>query len=223
MHFIHVPFILYLVLEESKEGKTMKKMTSRHKQAIQTKNKLIDVSAELIRKYGYDSVTIQQICKTAGVSTGAFYHHLKSKAGIIIEGYAECDNYFDDIVNKEITGESYIEKILNYIGYQMKYAEDMGIDLMIQLYKAQITEGNDFFLSDDRGLPTGLFKLVKAAQDNHELSKHCSYQQLGKEILIISRGIIYNWCQCEGNYSLVPYAEKIINNYLYAFKAENQS
>lgn len=201
----------------------MRKMTSRYKQAIQTKNKLMEVSTELIRRYGYDSVTIQQICKTAGVSTGAFYHHLKSKAGIIIEGYAECDNYFEDMVTQQVTGEGFIEKILKYIGYQMKYAEDMGIDLMIQLYKAQITEGNDFFLSDDRGLPKGLFKLVKEAQDNNELSKNCSYKQLGKEILIISRGIIYNWCQCGGSYPLVPLAEKIINNYLYAFKTEKQN
>lgn len=201
----------------------MRKMTSRYKQAIQTKNKLMEVSTELIRRYGYDSVTIQQICKTAGVSTGAFYHHLKSKAGIIIEGYAECDNYFEDMVTQQVTGEGFIEKILKYIGYQMKYAEDMGIDLMIQLYKAQITEGNDFFLSDDRGLPKGLFKLVKEAQDNNELSKNCSYKQLGKEILIISRGIIYNWCQCGGSYPLIPLAEKIINNYLYAFKIEKQN
>lgn len=200
----------------------MKKMTSRDKQAIQTKNKLMEVSTELIRRHGYDSVTIQQICKAAGVSTGAFYHHLKSKAGIIVEGYAQCDDYFEETVVQQVTGENYIEKILNYIGYQMKYAEDMGIDLMIQTYKAQITEGNDFFLSDDRGLPKGLFKLVSEAQNNNELSKQCSYQELGREILIISRGIIYNWCQSGGNYSLIPLAEKIINNYLYAFKTENQ-
>lgn len=201
----------------------MEKMTSRDKQAIQTKNKLMEVSTELIRSHGYDSVTIQQICKAAGVSIGAFYHHFKNKAGIIIEGYAQCDSYFEDMVTKQVTGGSYVDKILKYIGYQMKYAEDMGIDLMIQTYKAQITEGNDFFLSDDRGLPKGLYKLVKEAQNSNELTKHCPYQELGREILIISRGIIYNWCQSSGNYSLVPLAEKIISNYLYAFKTEAQS
>lgn len=200
----------------------MEKMTSRDKQAIQTKNRLMEVSMELIRRDGYDSVTIQQICKAAGVSVGAFYHHFKNKAGIVIEGYAMCDNYFEEMVTKQVTVGSCVERILKYIGYQMKYAEDMGIDLMIQVYRAQITDGNDFFLSDERGLPRGLFKLVKEAQDNNELSREYSCQELGRQILIISRGIIYNWCQSRGSYSLIPLAEKIINNYLYAFRTNKQ-
>jgi TetR/AcrR family transcriptional regulator, fatty acid metabolism regulator protein len=196
----------------------MKRMTNRQLQAIQTKNKLMEVSMELIRKHGFDAVTIQQICEETGVSTGAFYHHLKSKAGIVVEAYTQCDDYFEEVVSHQLSGMSYNEQILEYIGNQMDYAENIGVDLMIQIYKAQITEGNQFFLSEERGLTKGLFHLVELAQKNKELSSHVSYKQIGKEILIVSRGIIYNWCQSEGSYKPAPMAKNMVRNYLSAYK-----
>lgn len=192
----------------------MERMTSRQLQAMKTKKKLLDVSMEMIQKYGYDSVTINQICEAAGVSIGAFYHHLKSKAGIIIEGYSMCDEYFENEVNEKLSGDTFFEKIIQYIGYQSEYAVMLGVDLMIQIYRAQITEGTEFFLSDERGLPKGLSSLVSMAQENGELTDEVSYQQISREVLVVSRGIIYNWCQNKGKYDLISRAEGMVRNYL---------
>lgn len=196
----------------------MKKETSRQLQAKKTKKKLIDVSLSLIKQHGFDSVSIQQICDEAGVSVGAFYHHLHSKSGIVIEIYLQCDEYFETYVVNHLAGDTYVEKIIDYIGYQLKFAEDTGVDLLTQVYKAQITDGNDFFLTEDRGLTNGLYELVKKAQDNGELLSDFSYREIGNEILIISRGIMYNWCQSEGGYSLRELGKKVVANYLVAYK-----
>ena len=58
------------------EEKTKK--TSRQLQAEQTKAHLLEVALRLVREQGFDNVKIGDICKEAGVSTGAFYHHLTS-------------------------------------------------------------------------------------------------------------------------------------------------
>ena len=196
----------------------MEKKITRKQQAENTKKKLLTISFELIREFGFDSVTIQQICQKADVSTGAFYHHLGSKAGIIKEGYLQCDAYFEEIVQSKLTGHTFCEKILQYIGYQMQYAEEMGIDLMIQIYKAQITESNAFFLSEQRSLPKGLFELIHQAQQNGELTDQIACKDLGNEILIISRGLIYNWCQRRGQGELLPLSQKIIGQYLRSYQ-----
>lgn len=196
----------------------MKQMTNRQLQAMQTKKKLLDVSLGLIREHGFDSVTIQQICEAADVSTGAFYHHLRSKSGIVVEIYLQCDDYFESEVIHQLSSETYYDKIVEYIGYQLLYAEQNGIDLLIQIYKAQITEGNEFFLMEDRGLTKGLLHLVEKAQEANELTDQISHKQIGKELLILSRGVIYNWCQSEGNYQIVPIGKKMIQNYLSAYK-----
>lgn len=187
---------------------------------METRKKLLDVSIKMIQKHGYDSVTINQICDEAGVSIGAFYHHFQSKAGIIVESYSECDEYFENEVYEQLSSDTYFEKIIEYVGHQANYAMMFGLDIMIQIYKAQITEGTEFFLSDDRGLPKGLFSLIEKAQNEGELIDQVPYQQIGKELLIISRGIIYNWCQASGGYDLTVKTEGMIRNYLAVYKKD---
>lgn len=194
-------------------------MTKRKIQAITTKRKLYEVGLDLIRKHGYDPVTITQICKAANVSIGAFYHHFRSKASLIIEeGYALCDEYFEKEVMEILNGENAVEAIVDYIGYMMRYGENCGLDIMTQVYKAQITEANEFFLSEERTIVKMLHQLVQKAQDQGELDNSTHYKQIGREVLILARGITYNWCQSEGSYDITSLAKRMVRNYLSAYQ-----
>nr|WP_307906030.1 TetR/AcrR family transcriptional regulator [Clostridium botulinum] len=72
----------------------MQEPTKRQIQAMNTKKKLYDISTELMKTKGYDNVTIQEICKKAGVSVGSFYHYFESKNDIFIELYKIADDFF---------------------------------------------------------------------------------------------------------------------------------
>ena len=200
----------------------MEKMTNRKKQALNTKKHILDISIKLMKEYGYDAITIKQICEEAGVSTGAFYHHLKSKEGIIIEGYSECDEYFDEYVINHLESEDIIDKIIEYIGYQTEYAKMLGVHTITQIYKAQLTNGNEFFLSDERGLPKNLLTLIKKAQDDGALRGDYKAKEICDELLLISRGTIYNWSQKNGNYDITEYCKKIISHHLDYFREEHK-
>ena len=43
------------------------------------KTKLLDASLTAIRAKGYSATTVDNICETAGVTKGAFFHHFRSK------------------------------------------------------------------------------------------------------------------------------------------------
>jgi TetR/AcrR family fatty acid metabolism transcriptional regulator len=193
-------------------------LNNRQLQAKTTKEDIMRIAKELIKEYSYDGLSIDLICKKAGVSTGAFYHHFKSKQGLIIEGYGECDNFFRENIMVKLESKDPIERILEYIDYQMKYATDIGIDLMIEVYKTQITEGTDFFLQSSRGLPQGLNTLVEEAQEIGVITKSQSSESIASELLLIARGVIYNWCQNNGSYELRPYCHNIITNHIQCFR-----
>ena len=193
-------------------------MNNRKLQAQATKEDIMRIAKELIKEYSYEGLSIDLICKKAGVSTGAFYHHFKSKQGLIIEGYGECDNFFKENIIGKLKSNDPIDRIVEYIDYQMKYATDIGIDLMIEVYKTQITEGTDFFLQSSRGLPQGLKTLVEQAQEIGVITKAESSESIASELLLIARGVIYNWCQNNGAYELSPYCHKIITNHIQCFK-----
>lgn len=48
----------------------------------ETKRKLLDVAAELMRSKGYNATTVDDICAGAGVTKGGFFHYFKSKEDI---------------------------------------------------------------------------------------------------------------------------------------------
>lgn len=175
---------------------------------------------ELIKNYSYDKLSIDLICEKAGVSTGAFYHHFKSKQGLIIEGYGECDNFFKENIIGKLKSIDPIERILEYIDYQMEYAIYIGIELMTEVYKTQITEGTNFFLQSSRGLPQGLQSLVCEAQELGVITNSQSAESIASELLLISRGVIYNWCQYKGAYELKIYCQKIITNHIQCFSKQ---
>lgn len=193
-------------------------LTSRQLQAKATKNHIMKTAKRLTEEYTYDALSIETICSEAGVSIGSFYHHFKSKQDLIVEGYGECDNFFKENIIGKLKSQDEISRILEYIDYQMQYAIDVGIDLMIEVYKAQITEGVDLFLKSSRGLPEGLLQLVSQAQEKGAITKSQEAESITAEILIISRGVIYNWCQNKGSYDLRSYCQKIITNHLECFK-----
>ncbi len=198
---------------------TEKKIT-RKEQAQNTRKKLLDTAITLFKKYGYEKVTIEQICKEADVTTGAFYHHLKSKAGVIIEGYVEYDDFVREkevgILNKDSNAT---EKIIDCIFCQIDFALTLGVQAVSEIYKVQITEENMFFLSDDRPIFNLIKKIIVLGQENNEFLKEISPEEATKEILVISRGVIYNWCQYKGEYDIAKYAPLIVRNYLKAYTA----
>lgn len=198
----------------------MENMTSRQKQALNTKKHILHTALKLMREYGFEAITIKQICEEAGVSTGAFYHHLKSKEGIIIEGYSECDEYFDEYVIKHLESKNIIDKIVEYIGYQMQYAKEFGVETITQIYKTQLTDGKEFFLSEERGLPQNLLILIKKAQEEGWLKSDYKASEIRDELLLVSRGTIYYWCQKNGEFDIKEYCKKIILHHLEYFKAK---
>ena len=194
------------------EGKT-----SRQLQAEATKNKLYEVSLKKVRKEGYDQVKITDICEEAGVSVGAFYHHFKNKAGIVVVAYEKCDEFFIDSIYPKLKERNDIDVIYDYLDYQMNYGMVYGIDFATQIYKAQLTDGNEFFLSMERGLPKGLTMIIEHLQEIGVLTKDKKAITISKEILIISRGILYNWCQSNGNYDPRKLCRQMVSNYIQCY------
>lgn len=60
--------------------------------AAETRVKLLETATRLIWQSNYSSVGVNEICKQAGVTKGAFYHHFESKADLYV---AASRHYWD--------------------------------------------------------------------------------------------------------------------------------
>ena len=52
---------------------------SRQAAKPDARSKLLDAALSVIRTKGYSATTVDELCATAGVTKGAFFHHFKSK------------------------------------------------------------------------------------------------------------------------------------------------
>lgn len=53
--------------------------------SAQTRTHIKEAAQELFSREGYDATGVAEICKAAGVSKGAFYHHFPSKQAVFLE------------------------------------------------------------------------------------------------------------------------------------------
>lgn len=198
----------------------MKAKTSRQLQAEKTKHTIYITARKLIAENGFDNITIDEICRNAGISKGLYYHYYKSKDDIIIEGYSECDEYFETHVRNSLSEENYIDRIIEFIDYQILYADNLGIDVILQTYKSQIQHGNDFFVSDGRTLPVILKEIINEGQHKGDIRMDIDADYIENYILRFSRGLIYDWCLHDGKYNIKESAHEAVSRLVELFRPE---
>jgi TetR/AcrR family transcriptional repressor of nem operon len=84
------------------------------------RQKLLDAALSLIRKRGYTSTTVDDLCDEAGVTKGAFFHHFKSKEAL---GIAAADHW-SQVTGAFFEGAPYhkhkdpLDRVLGYIDFR---------------------------------------------------------------------------------------------------------
>lgn len=189
----------------------------RKRQAMETKARIYETATRLIGEEGFEQVSVDRICKLAGVAKGSFYHHFKTKADLIVEGYSLCDRYFEEKVRGHFSSAQAPERIREFIAHQVRYAVDTGLDLIRQVYKSQLENGTRFFISAERSLPSILRSVVVEGQARGELRIDLDADYITAYLLRFSRGMIYDWCLHSGDYDLVAVTDEALSRTLAIF------
>ena len=189
-------------------------LTTRQRQALKTKETILKCAMQLVSDVGFDKITINSICKKAGVSIGSFYYHFKSLDFIIIESYKAVDSYFENLDKSGYFNIDPINRINLIIKEQLKYAVSEGVDIITQFYKSQLTVGTEYFISTDRYLPKLIMNSIIEAQKDELLNTSLSPLEITADVLTISRGIIYDWCLKQGDFNLSKRGCKLVSIYI---------
>lgn len=179
----------------------MKKLTGRQKQAIATKLRITQIATDLFKKKGFDNVKIQEICDVAKISTGAFYHHFKSKNEIINTGYEQIDLLLKERFESE-TFNSNIEKIIYLVSEGGVLLQDLGWIFVCDVYKNLLSIDGKYTFKADRFVTLEIKSAIELAIESDELHSSISSDSLTETILRISRGVIFDWCLRQGSYDL---------------------
>ena len=88
--------------------------------APDTKTKILDAALHVIRAKGYAATTVDDLCATAAVSKGSFFHHFKSKDGLALAAV----EYFSTMASGLFASAPYhqaadpLERLLGYVDFR---------------------------------------------------------------------------------------------------------
>ena len=185
-------------------------------EAQDTKQKLIDTTVELIKKYGADSITVRNVCEEAGLSIGTFYHHFKNKDDLLMYFVREAsfDSFVLETPLSDTAGrvcELYMHLIDRYLA--------LGEEFMKSFY----TTGNKA-LSAYMGQSDGCFaegtvmacceKELRDAQAQGFLKKEADAHTLSMDICTIVKGCVFEWALNDGEMDMEESLKRIVGSYL---------
>ena len=184
---------------------------SRKEQAEETRNRIYACAIELMEQRGFGNFTIEDICKKAGVSVGAFYHYFDSKNDILAEIFYKADEYFSTHVVNSLFEPSSPEQIVEYFDHYAKFNVSSGVEVTTQLFNPKIK----FFIEEGRPMLEILENLIRKGQEKKEILGDTEAKEIARYLLIMARGIVFEWSLYDGNYDLETkmhkYMQKLVS------------
>ena len=106
---------------------------------MQTEQAILRAVGELCRNQSFDKVSVRDICKAAGITTGAFYHHFRSKEDLLVRGFSPMDDY----MSQALAGheeEPIPERLRILLIAYASFIESQGWELVSRYYQHRLCD-----------------------------------------------------------------------------------
>lgn len=196
----------------------MKELTSRQKQAIETKLRISKAAIKLLKNTSYDLIKVTDICKEANVSVGTFYHYFKSKDMMIISSYQSIDSLILEDYEKK-TFDSYIDAIIALNNSEATIVASLGYTFTTNSYIQILMDESQYTISPNRLVHLKLIELLNLALNENEII-HTDIYELSEYINRTARGNIFDWCLKRGTTNLVEVWTSDIEKIMFSYKTQ---
>lgn len=185
-----------------------------------TKGKIITAAWDLFYEQGYEDTTIEEIIDKSGTSKGSFYHYFEGKDALLGSLSYIFDEEYEKLINEMDDTMNSFDKLL-YLNAKLfaMIEERIDLDLLTRLYSTQlVTKGEKHLLDNKRLYYKLLRNIVMDGQKKGELSSDMSVNEIVKIYAMCERSLLYDWCLCNGDYSLKNYAKIVMPMFLNSIK-----
>ena len=191
------------------------------KDSRNTKGRIVDAAWALFYEQGYDETTIDDIVERSETSKGSFYHYFESKDSLLSSLSYLFDAKYEQLMQEINPDMNSFDKLM-YLNHELflMIENSVPMDLLAQMYSSQlITFGDRHLRNQGRTSSRGLRKIVIEGQKRGQLRTDVSVNEIVKAYAMLERAMIYDWCLCNGDYSLYQYSGTTFPMFLNAYKS----
>ena len=155
----------------------------RKEQAQQTEQAILQAAMELARENSFDKVSVRDICQRAGITTGAFYHHFRSKEDLLSRGFSPLDRHMEEALSGHETD-----------------APPQQLWLILSTYAS--------FIEPTRYTLRAMLDCLRQAEEEGSLLPGWSVEWTADFFFRHFRGVVVDWVLHRGSYPLLPKLEQ---------------
>ena len=192
----------------------MKKKNDRN-----TKGKIVSAAWQLFYMQGYDDTTVDEIVEASGTSRVSCYHYFTSKYDLLTSLSYLFDEKYEELIDTMDPALSPLEKLV-YMNQElfMMIENTVSVSLLSQLFASQlVTKGERHLLEPSRTYYKLLRQITIEGQQQRIFRDELSINDITKAYAVFERGLMYDWCLCNGNYSLCQYSSMMLPPFLKGF------
>ena len=186
-----------------------------------TQKALYDAASTLMHDYGYDYLTVQNICKLAGVTTGAFYHHFHSKDDILClflnKGYEAF------IENRNVClPEDPLARLTELCVLYAAHNESNGVEFVSNYYSTKNKSLNTIGLGPEDMYVSSNYRArydsLMAAREAGQIPADTDCVSLNEDICSLTKGIIFDWCLSNGGFDLTSRIRRMMDRFMSTYR-----
>ena len=185
-----------------------------------TKGKIITAAWKLFYQLGYDETTVDEIIEESGTSKGSFYHYFDGKDALLSSLSELFDAKYTELAETMDRSENAFE-LLMFLNRELfaMVESTVSLELLARLYSSQlITKGERHLLDQERVYYKMLRQIVVLGQQRGELREDVPANEIVKTYALCERALLYDWCICNGQYSLREYSQKMMPKFMLDYK-----
>lgn len=186
------------------------------KEPRNTRGRIITAAWQLFYEQGYDQTTVEEIIEQSETSKGSFYHYFDGKDALLSELSYLFDEKYRQLMEQMDPAMHSFDKLM-YLNRELfaMIENSISLELLARLYSSQlVTRGEKHLLDRNRVYYRLLRKIAAEGRQSGQLRADLTVSEMVKEYALCERALIYDWCLCNGEYSLSEYAQRVMPAFL---------
>ena len=174
----------------------------RQEQGRETERKILSSALELMRERGFEKVSVRDICKAAGITTGAFYHHFPSKEALLESGFAPMDDH----MRQALAGHEAEEpdrRLWRILAAYARFMEESR-ELIGRYYQRRIAEPGSRPMDSSRYTLAAMLECFRQAEREGILAAGRTPEWVTEFCYRHFRGVVIDWVLHGYSYPLLP-------------------
>ena len=185
-----------------------------------TKARIVSAAWKLFYEQGYEDTTVEDIVFASDTSKGSFYHYFEGKDALLGSLSVLFDEKYEELRPRLSPETDAVDKLV-YLNRELFTMIDNTVspELLGRLFSSQlITHSEKHLLSRDRTYFKLLQQIVREGQQHGQLRTDLSGNEIVKGYAMFERGLMYDWCLCNGEYALARYAGQMMPMFLQGYR-----